>query len=105
MKSPVTEVDKEGENESGSRHVYEIPIVQPHNEQSTYTTLKPPEEREDDHVYGHLNQVPHIHANREESATSLSVCNFVHNLHYSLNTLFHVSKQVYRQLLLNYIYV
>ena len=71
MKSPATEVDKERKNESGSRHVDEIPIVQPDNEQSTYTALKPPGEREDDHVYGHLNQVPRVHANREESATSL----------------------------------
>ena len=56
------------------KHVYEIPATndqnyeQVGNEQSTYTALKKPGERDDDdHVYSHLNEVDKGYANQEET--------------------------------------
>ena len=71
--SPVTEVKQENKSndESNQTDIDENPIdyyIQPENEQSTYTDLTQPRKREDEgHVYGHLNQVPHIYTNSEET--------------------------------------
>ena len=69
MKSQATEVKQENNNESNQNDIYETPLdyyIQPENEQSAYTDLTQPGKRQDDHVYGHLNQVRHVYANREE---------------------------------------
>ena len=57
-----------------SKHVYEIPATNDpnyepvENEQSTYTALKKPGERDDDdHVYSHLNEVNRGYANQKET--------------------------------------
>ena len=73
--STITEVKEENRlnNELGNprTHIYDNPDKNRHeeeeNEQSTYTALKKFGEREDNHVYGHLNQVPHIYANSDET--------------------------------------
>ena len=49
-------------DENNSRHIYDVPVSnyeQVEDEQSTYTDLKRPGAGEvnDDHLYGHLNQV------------------------------------------------
>ena len=56
-------------NESNPKpHIYDTP--DPTNryqnseyEQATYTDLKVPGQRDDGHMYGHLNHQPHIYAN------------------------------------------
>ena len=57
-----------------SKHVYEIPATNDQNyepvenEQSTYTALKKPGERDDDdHVYSHLNEVNKGYSNQKET--------------------------------------
>ena len=72
VKSQNTEDKQETRNESNPRpNIYDSPVnnyEQTENDQPTYMALKKPGEREDDgHVYGHLSQVPHIYANREET--------------------------------------
>ena len=55
------------------KHVYEILVTndqnyeQVENEQSTYTALKKPGERDDDHVYSHLNEVDKDYANQKKN--------------------------------------
>ena len=56
-----------------SKHVYEIPVTndqnykQVENEQSKYTAVKKPGERDDDdHVYSHLNEVDKGYVNQKK---------------------------------------
>jgi hypothetical protein len=64
-------------DENNSRHIYDIPVSnyeQVDDEQSPYTTAlkRPgPGEANDDHLYGHLNQVvQNVHANQGETGIS-----------------------------------
>ena len=57
-----------------SKHVYEIPVTndqnykQVENEQSKYTAVKKPGERDDDdHVYSHLNEVDKGYVNQKKN--------------------------------------
>ena len=61
-------------DENNSRRIYDIPVStnyeQVDDEKSTYTALKRPGPGEvnDDHLYGHLNQVgQNIYANQRET--------------------------------------
>jgi hypothetical protein len=75
LKSSNTEANVETTNdENNSRRIYDIPVStnyeQVDDEKSTYTALKRPGPGEvnDDHLYGHLNQVgQNIYANQRET--------------------------------------
>ena len=71
LKGNLANKSKEGND---LKHVYEIPATsdqnyeQVGNEQSTYTALKKPGERDDDdHVYSHLNEVNKECMNQKET--------------------------------------
>ena len=73
-KASNTEANVETTNdENNSRHIYDTPVSnyeQGDDEQSTYTALKRPGpgEANDDHIYGHLNQVlQNVYANQGET--------------------------------------
>ena len=68
VKSPTTKVKQETKNnESNPKpHIYDTPdpsdpYQNSENELATYTDLKVPGQRDDDHMYAHLQ--PHIYAN------------------------------------------
>ena len=60
-----TNKDKNDENNS-EPHIYEYPIdpfQNQENDEGIYTDLRVPGQRDDDHMYGHLNLQPHIYEN------------------------------------------
>ena len=72
--SKKTPENKKNKERNDSKDVYEIPATsdenyeQVENEQSTYTALNKPGERDDDnHVYCHLNKVHADNARQEET--------------------------------------
>ena len=74
LKSSRTNPANKSKENDDLKHVYEIPATnnqdyeQVENEQSTYTALKKPGERDDDdHVYSHLNEVDKGYANQKET--------------------------------------
>ena len=74
LKSSSTEENAEKTDEENySRHSYDIPennnCEHVDDEHSTYTALKRPDPaEEDDHLYGHLNQVPNVYVDQVETA-------------------------------------
>ncbi|CAB4006567.1 Receptor-type tyrosine- phosphatase delta, partial [Paramuricea clavata] len=74
LKSSNVEANAETTNdENNSRHIYDVPVSNcehVEDEQSTYTALKRPAPGEvnDDHLYGHLNQVlRNVYTNQGET--------------------------------------
>ena len=74
LKSLKKNPEKKSKEGSDSKDAHEIPAddegnyAEVDNEQSTYTALKKPEERDDnDHVYTHLVDAQKIYVNQEES--------------------------------------
>ena len=68
VKSSTAEVKHDTKNDESNPkpHIYDTPTNRyqnPENEQATYTDLKVPGQRNDGHMYGHLNHQPHIYAN------------------------------------------
>ena len=64
--------EKKNKEKNDSKDIYENPVKDDGNyeqvEQSTYTALKKPGERNDDnHVYCHLNEVQKDNANQKET--------------------------------------
>ena len=74
LKSSSKKPANKSKERNDSKPVYEIPATnnqdyeQVENEQSTYTALKKPGERDDDdHVYSHLNEVDKDYVNQKET--------------------------------------
>ena len=74
LKSSRTNPANKSKESDGLKHVYAIPATndqnyeEVENEQSTYTALKKPGEKDDDdHVYSHLNEVDKGYANQKET--------------------------------------
>ena len=74
LKSLKKNQKNKSKESNDAKHVYAIPATndqnydQVANEQSTYTALKKPGERDDDdHVYSHLNEVDKDYVNQKET--------------------------------------
>ena len=75
LKSPRTNAANKSKERNDSKDDYVIPATneknheQVENEQSTYTALKNPGERDDDddHVYSHLTEVDNDYVNQKET--------------------------------------
>ena len=74
LKSSRTNPANKSKESDDLKHVYAIPATnnqnyeEAENEQSTYTALKKPGERDDDdHVYSHLNEVDKGYVNQKET--------------------------------------